>query len=150
MEEKFYTSTQASEITNCSRRQLQHWRDRGVVLPTVNTTGKGRNVYYSVNDLLELAVMEYLLSIGLNFEICQEALNILREKEPWLFEEFVPQEKMKRLMLLSARSQEQPLKLVDFDKQAALEAICQGQAVIPFWSDVLHQRLKKNLKSLSS
>ncbi len=143
---KFYTSTEAAQITNCSRRQLQYWRDKGVVVPTVNTTGKGRNVYYSISDLLVLTVMHYLLSVGLSFEVSRETLVILRQKEPWLFEEFVPKEKTKRLMLLATCSLEQPLTLVEFDKEAALEALCQGQTVIPFWSDRIHEVLHQNLK----
>ncbi|MFN6517683.1 MAG: MerR family transcriptional regulator [Nostoc sp. CreGUA01] len=147
MDEKFYTSTEAAEITNCTRRQLQYWREKGVVVPTVNITGKGRNVYYSKSDLLVLTVMEYLLSIGLNFEVCHAALEALREREAWLFDEFVPQEKMKQLMFLPTRSQEQPLKLAEFDKQVALDALYQGQTVIPFWSDRIHQQLRDNLNS---
>ncbi|WP_414516794.1 hypothetical protein [Nostoc sp. PCC 9305] len=34
---------------------------------------------------------------------------------------------MKRLMLLARSSPEQPLQLAEFDKQVALEALCQGQ-----------------------
>ncbi|MBD2528023.1 MerR family transcriptional regulator [Nostoc flagelliforme FACHB-838] len=147
MEGKFYTSTEAAEITHCSRRQLQYWREKGVIVPTVNSTGKGRNVYYSKADLLALTVMEQLLSIGLNFEVCHAALVTLREQEPWLFDEFFPEEKMKRLMLLPTRSPEQPFQLLEFDKQVALEALCQGQTVIPFWSDRIHQRLRENLRS---
>ncbi|MCC5606883.1 hypothetical protein LC612_08815 [Nostoc sp. CHAB 5834] len=98
-------------------------------------TGKGRNVYYSKADLLVLTVMEQLLSIGLNFEVCHAALETLREQEPWLFNESLPEEKMKRLMLLTTRSPEKPLQLAEFDKQVALEALCQGQTVIPFWCD---------------
>lgn len=146
MEEKFYTSTEAAEITNCSRRQLQYWREKGVIVPTVNTVGKGRNVYYSKADLLALTVMEHLLSIGLNFEMCHVALNTLRETEPWLFDAFIPEEKMKRLMFLATRSPEQPLQLAEFDKQVALEALCQGQTVIPFWGDRIHEILHQNLK----
>ncbi|MEH1956433.1 MerR family transcriptional regulator [Nostoc sp.] len=146
MEEKFYTSTEAAEITNCSRRQLQYWRDKGVVIPTVNTTGKGRNVYYSVADLLTLTVMHYLLSVGLSFEVCREALAMLQDKEPWLFEEFVSKKKMRRLMLISNASQQKYLTLAEFDKEAALEALCQGQTVIPFWSDRIHEVLHQNLK----
>ncbi|MHC5599271.1 MAG: MerR family transcriptional regulator [Nostoc sp.] len=149
MEEKFYTSTEAAEITNCSRRQLQYWRDKGVVIPTVNTTGKGRNVYYSVADLLTLTVMHYLLSVGLSFEVCREALAMLQDKEPWLFEEFVSKKKMRRLMLISNASQQKYLTLVEFDKEAALEALCQGQTVIPFWSDRIHEVLHQNLKRFS-
>lgn len=150
MEEKFYTSTEAAEITNCSRRQLQYWREKGVIVPTVNSTGKGRNVYYSKADLLALTVMEQLLSIGLNFEVCHAALETLRERESWLFEESVPKEKMKQLMLSPTRSPEQPLQIAEFDKQVALEALCQGQTVIPFWGDRIHQQLRDNLKSFSS
>ncbi|MEH2025187.1 MerR family transcriptional regulator [Nostoc sp.] len=146
MEGKFYTSTEAAEITHCSRRQLQYWREKGVIVPTVNSTGKGRNVYYSKADLLALTVMEQLLSIGLNFEVCHAALETLREREPWLFDESVPEEKMKRLMLLPTRSPEQPLQLVEFDKQVALKALCQGQTVIPFWGDRIHELLHQNLK----
>lgn len=146
MEGKFYTSTEAAEITHCSRRQLQYWREKGVIVPTVNSTGKGRNVYYSKADLLALTVMEQLLSIGLNFEVCHVALETLREREPWLFYESVPEEKMKRLMLLPTPSPEQPLQLVEFDKQVALKALCQGQTVIPFWGDRIHELLHQNLK----
>ncbi|MEH2094963.1 MerR family transcriptional regulator [Nostoc sp.] len=146
MEGKFYTSTEAAEITHCSRRQLQYWREKGVIVPTVNSTGKGRNVYYSKADLLVLTVMEQLLSIGLNFEVCHTALETLREQEPWLFDESLPEEKMKRLMLLTTRSPEQPLQLAEFDKQVALEALCQGQTVIPFWCDRIHEILHQNLK----
>lgn len=150
MEEKFYTSTEAAEITNCSRRQLQYWREKGVIVPTVNASGKGRNVYYSKADLLALSVMEHLLSIGLNFEMCHAALETLRTRESWLFEESVTEDKMKRLMFLPAKSPEQPLQLAEFDQQAALEALCQGQTVIPFWCDRLHQQLGDNLKSFSN
>ncbi len=149
MEGKYYTSTEAAEITNCSRRQLQYWRDKGVVVPTVNTTGKGRNVYYSITDLLTLTVMRYLLSVGLSFEVCREALAMLQDKEPWLFEEF-PKKKMKKLMLISNASQEKYLTLAEFDKEAALEALCQGQTVVPFWCERVHQQLKDNLKSFGS
>ncbi|MCF2151005.1 MerR family transcriptional regulator [Desmonostoc muscorum LEGE 12446] len=149
MEEKFYTSTEAAEITNCSRRQLQYWRDKDVVIPTVNTTGKGRNVYYSVADLLTLTVMHYLLSVGLSFEVCREALAMLQDKEPWLFEEFVSKKKMRRLMLISNASGQKYLTLAEFDKEAALEALCQGQTVIPFWCDRIHEVLHQNLKRFS-
>lgn len=149
MEKKFYTSTEAAQITFCSRRQLQYWRDKGVIVPTVNTTGKGRNVYYSISDLLALTVMHYLLSMGLGFEISREGLEILRKKEPWIFDDFVPQDKMKRFMFLSIGFEEQSLTLAEFDKQIAMEAICQGQTVIPFWSDRIHQQLWENLKNFN-
>lgn len=47
----------------------------------------------------------------------------------------------------TGRSPEQPLQLVEFDKQGVLEVLCQGQTVIPFWCDRIHQRLRDNLSS---
>jgi len=149
MEGKFFTSTEAAEITRCSRRQLQYWRETGVITPTVNTSGKGRNVYYSVSDLLALTIMEYLLSIGLNFDICRGVLEKLRQKESWLFEEPITSDAMKQLMLLLTDSHNQSLRLVEFDKQEALDALYQGQAVVPFWSDLVRERLRQGLKNLA-
>jgi DNA-binding transcriptional MerR regulator len=145
--DNFFTSTEAAQITGCSRRQLQYWREKGVVVPTVNPSGKGRNVYYSEVDLLKLTVMEYLLSIGLSFEFCREALETLKVKESWLFDDSVPSQKMKRLMFLVTESQEQKFKLAEFDKKIALEAFSQGQAVVPFWGDRVRERLSENLKN---
>ncbi|MBN3944309.1 MAG: hypothetical protein V7L21_17980 [Nostoc sp.] len=47
----------------------------------------------------------------------------------------------------TGRSPEQPLQLLEFDKQAALEVLCQGQTVIHFWCDRVHQKLRDNLKN---
>jgi DNA-binding transcriptional MerR regulator len=124
----------------------------------VNASGKGRNVYYSKADLLALSVMEHLLSIGLNFEICHVALETLRKREPWLFEESVTEDKMKRLMFLPSKLPEQPLQLAEFDQQAALEELCQGQTVIPLRGDSeallqavrIHEQLRDNLNSFSN
>ena len=128
------------------RRQLQYCREKSFVVPTVNPSGKGRNVYYSDSDLLALTVMEYLLSIGLSFEVCQHVLGILKARESWIFEESVAEDDMKRLMLVPD-SQEQLLELVDFDRGLAMETIDRGSPVVPFWSDRIHQRLRENLRS---
>ncbi len=146
MDENFYTSTEASQITGCSRRQLQYWREKSVVVPTVNPSGKGRNVYYSDSDLVALTVMEYLLSIGLSFDVCQHVLGILKARESWMFEESVTEEEMKRLMLVPD-SVEQPFKLMDFDRSLAIETIDAGLPVVPFWSDRIYKRLQQNLTS---
>ncbi|MFM6396898.1 MerR family transcriptional regulator, partial [Planktothrix sp.] len=68
MSETFFTSKQASEITGCSLRQLQYWREKGVVVPSISATGTGRSIYYSRSELVKLAAMEYCLSVGLSFE----------------------------------------------------------------------------------
>jgi hypothetical protein len=56
------------------------------------------NVFYSKAYLLTLMVMEYLLSIALNFEMYHAALEILCKRESWLFDESVTEDKMKWLM----------------------------------------------------
>jgi len=93
-----------------------------------------------------VTVMEYLLSIGLSFEVCQHVLEIVKARESWMFDECVAKEEMKRLMLVPD-SQEQLRELVDFDRGVAMETIDRGLPVVPFWSDLIHQRLRENLKS---
>ncbi|MEZ2231570.1 MerR family transcriptional regulator [Microcoleus sp.] len=127
---------------NC--HQLQYWREKGVVVPTVNPSGKGRNVYYSPTDLLALTVMEYLLSMGLSFEVCQEMLETLKATESWLFQPSVLEGQRKRFMLLLDLKRR---CLVNFDSGLALETINRGLPVVPFWSDRIHQRLRENLRS---
>jgi DNA-binding transcriptional MerR regulator len=146
MEERFYTSTEAAEITGCTRRQLQYWRDKGVVVPTVNTSGKGRNVYYSQSDLLALKVMEYLLSIGLSFEVCQATLDSLREVEPTFFTEPFSYRAMKRFMLWQ-RSPGNKLGLTKFDEEKAIAAIKRGQAVVPFWTEIVTRQLQEGVQA---
>ncbi|HEY9820344.1 MAG TPA: MerR family transcriptional regulator [Candidatus Sericytochromatia bacterium] len=68
-----YSRTKASQITGCSRRQFQYCREKSVVVPTVNPSGKGWNVYYSDSDLVALTVMEYVL-------LCRFGANTLRER----------------------------------------------------------------------
>ncbi len=147
MKDTFFTSTQASQITGCSRRQLQYWREKGVVVPTVNASGKGHNVYYSMSDLLELMVMEYLLSVGLSFETAQESLEMLRKKQPELFKANASSEELKRLMILLSPNQ---LELADYDPEAAfLRVNRHGLPLVPFWGEMIHQRLRENLEGFS-
>jgi hypothetical protein len=52
-------------------------------------------------------------------------------------------------MFLPSKSPGQPLQLAEFDQQAALEALCEGQTVIPFLGDRIHQKLRDNLSNFS-
>jgi hypothetical protein len=63
-----------------------------------------------------------------------------------MFDESVAKEEMKRLMLVPD-SQEQLRELVDYDRGLAMETIERGSPVVPFWSDRIHQRLRKSIKS---
>ncbi|PSB33756.1 MerR family transcriptional regulator [Stenomitos frigidus] len=149
MEGRFFTSTEAAEITQCSRRQLQYWREQEIVVPTVNTTGKGRNVYYSVTDLLALTLMEYLLSVGLSFEVCQSALNFLRAVDPKLFELPLHGKTEKRFMLWQSAGEE-TLRCTEFDEQKAITAIQAGRAIVPIQIEALGKRPEKRLQLVSS
>ena len=141
MQEKFFTTKQAAEITGCTLRQLQYWREKGVVVPVVEATGKGRSVYYSQSDLVTLAAMEYCLSVGLSFDVARETVKTLKEKEP----EFSNPTSARRLML-SWDKASRSLKLVEFDLERAIAALTSGQPAIPLWLDAIHQRLAKRLK----
>ncbi|ACK67913.1 putative transcriptional regulator, MerR family [Rippkaea orientalis PCC 8801] len=115
MGEIFFTSKDAAKITGCTLRQLQYWREKGVIVPMVSATGTGRSVYYSHADLVELTVMVYLLWVGLTFETATGILQQLREIEP----NFAKENSQRRLMLVFDTS-EGILKLRDFERESAV------------------------------
>jgi DNA-binding transcriptional MerR regulator len=141
MANEFFTSKQAAEITGCSLRQLQYWRDKGVIVPTVSASGTGRSIYYSRSELVELAVMGYWLSVGLSFETALKALQMLRDKEL----QYSSPDRSRRLMLVwewKGRS----LMLLEFNHETAHAALDKGLPVIPVWLDAIHQRLQNALE----
>ena len=144
MQNNFYTSTEAGQVTGCSRRQLQYWRDKGVVIPTVNPIGKGRNVYYSIRELLALTVMNYLLSLGLSFELAVKILQILRDRESWLFGESLEPSQSKRWGILLSLKGYSPT-LIDFDLDLILKTIENGGGAIDLSSDRIYGLLKAKL-----
>lgn len=142
MQEIFFTSKEASKITGCTLRQLQYWREKGVVVPVISDTGTGRSIYYSKTNLVELAAMVYWLSVGLSFDIACETLKKLKEQEPELF----VSGKGKRFMLLS-EAQDESLSLVEFDRKSAIASLDAGEPVIPIWLEKIYQRVVNQLKS---
>lgn len=140
MQKTFFTSKQAAKITGCTLRQLQYWRDKGVVVPVISGTGTGRSLYYSQSDLVELAVMEYWLSVGLSFDVARQSLKTLKDKEP----EFFNPEKARRLML-AWNAKMRSLELVEFDWEDAIASLKSGRPVIPLWLDAIHEALAKRL-----
>ncbi|MGK7898792.1 MAG: MerR family transcriptional regulator [Xenococcus sp. (in: cyanobacteria)] len=143
MGEAFYTSTEASKITGCSRRQLQYWRRQGVVVPTVNPGGKGRNVYYSESDLLVLAVMEYLLSIGLNFDVSLSVLKLLTAKGLFLAAKSWEKDQASLMFFLGLSNEE--VQLEKFNVELAKQKLEEGYPVVPFCCDRIYDKLQKNL-----
>ncbi len=146
MAEQFFTSKQAAEITGCSLRQLQYWREKGVVVPSISATGTGRSIYYSRSELVELATMEYCLSVGLTFEAAANALQALKRKEPPLDFNSV----MTKRFMLSWSAEAKEIDLFEFDREKAIAALDRGQPVIPVWLDVIDQQLTRKLKHLTS
>lgn len=142
MPETFFTSKEASQITGCSLRQLQYWREKGVVVPVISETGTGRSIYYSKSNLVELAAMVYWLSVGLSFDIACDTLKKLKEQEPELFSTG----EGRRFMLLSQKP-DNSLTLVEFNREQAIASLDEGKPVIPVWLDIIYRRLESQLSN---
>jgi hypothetical protein len=142
MQETFFTSKDAAQLTGCTLRQIQYWREKGIVVPIISDTGTGRSIYYSRSNLVELAAMVYWLSTGISFDIACFILKQLKEQEPELF----VSGQGRRFMLLS---RDDSLFLVEFDRKMAIASLDEGKAVIPVWLDVIYQQLKEKLKALN-
>jgi DNA-binding transcriptional MerR regulator len=140
MQETFFTSKEAAQITGCTLRQIQYWREKGIVVPVISDTGTGRSIYYSRSNLVELAALVYWLSTGISFDIACETLKRLKEQEPELF----ISGKGKRFMLLLS-AQDDSVSLVEFDRERAIASLDQGKPVIPVWLDEIYQKLALKL-----
>lgn len=147
MGEPFYSSSEASKITGCSRRQLQYWRQQGVVVPTVNPGGKGRNVYYTESDLLILSIMEHLLSLGLNFDVSLKVLEFLKDKHNRFLDIYSTKNKNNRWMIVLSASENNAIQITDFNIELAIQKLEQGYAIAPFWYDIIHKKLQDNLQN---
>jgi DNA-binding transcriptional MerR regulator len=141
MQDTFFTSKQAAEMTGCTLRQLQYWREKGVVVPTIRSTGTGSSVYYSRSEVMELAVMEYCLGVGLNFEVAATTVKQLKDKGLILTRD----EKALQRFMLWWDGNKGKLGLVEFDLQNAIASLNQGKPVIPVWLDEIYQQLAKKL-----
>ena len=144
MGEKFFTSKEAAKAVGCSLRQLQYWREKGVVVPTIKGTGTGRSIYYSQSDVVRLAIMEYLLSVGLSFSEASRGLKELVEADVL----YADRQSKKRWMFCwdeETRESSTPLRgslvLEEFDREKAIALLDKGQAVIPIWLDKIHQKI---------
>lgn len=140
MGEKFFTTKQAAKTIGCTLRQLQYWREKGVVVPTIEGSGTGRSIYYSQSDLVQLAIMEYLLSVGLSFGEASRGLKELVEMDVL----YADRQSQKRWMLCW-NEKKRSLVLEEFDRERAIALLDKGQVVIPIWLEIIHNRLKHKL-----
>jgi DNA-binding transcriptional MerR regulator len=141
MEERFFTSKQAAQIAGCTLRQLQYWRESGVVVPAIVETGTGRSIYYSEGNLVELAAMVYWLSVGFTFEVAREVLKTLKEQYPGVLSDREP-----RRLIFVKESQKGAAKLVEFDGEKVVAAWAQGKFVVPVCLDVIYGRSRGRVK----
>jgi DNA-binding transcriptional MerR regulator len=128
MQELFFTSKEAARITGCTLRQLQYWRENDIVVPSISSTGTGRSVYYSPNDVAELDVIGYCLRAGLTFEIAVAALNVLKEQSPDLLHTI-----SQKSWLLSWNESSEVMEIAAFDEHKAMEWLRSRRVVIPLW-----------------
>ena len=142
MQDMFYTSKQAAQIAGCTLRQLQYWREKEVIVPTITSTGTGRSVYYSRSEVMELALMVYCLGVGLNFEIAAATVNNLKDKE--LILPLVSEEVPQRFMLGWDEKLDK-LELSEFDLEKAIAILEKGKPVIPVYLDDIYQKLAAKL-----
>ncbi len=143
MQDTFFTSKQAAEMTGCTLRQLQYWREKGVVVPTIRSTGTGRSVYYSRSEVMELAVMEYCLGVGLNFEVAAATVKQLKDEGLILIRD----EKAPQRFMLWWDGKKGKLELVEFDSKKAIAYLDEGKPVIPMCLDVIYQQLVNKIQS---
>jgi DNA-binding transcriptional MerR regulator len=136
MGEKFFTSKEAAKAVGCSLRQLQYWREKEVVVPTIEGTGIGRSIYYSQSDVVRLAIMEYLLSVGLSFSEASRGLKELVEADFHYADR-----RSKRRWMFCWDEKKRSLVLEEFDREKAIALLDNGQAVIPIWLDIILQKL---------
>ena len=142
MQDMFFTSKQAAQIAGCTLRQLQYWREKEVIVPTITSTGTGRSVYYSRSEVMELALMVYCLGVGLNFEIAAATVNNLKDKE--LILPLVSEEVPRRFMLAWDEKLDK-LELSEFDLEKAIAILEKGKPVIPVYLDDIYLKLAANL-----
>ena len=139
MGEKFFTSKEAAKAVGCSLRQLQYWREKEVVVPTIQGSGIGRSIYYSQSDVVRLAIMEYLLSVGLSFATASWGLKTLIKADT-----DYANPKTKKSWMLRWDIDYRKLVLEKYEREKAIALLDKGQAVIPIWLDTIHHALNQS------
>ncbi|BAQ60381.1 type I restriction-modification system [Geminocystis sp. NIES-3708] len=140
----FLTTKTTSQITGCTLRQLQYWREQGLVVPEVDATGKGRSVFYTRENLVVLMVMQKLLSGGLDYSQACAGLEALKERDP----HFTDSNIQSRYLL--SHDDDHTMVIMDFEINNIEQCLKKGCAVIPIWLDEIHSSLTEKLDQVSS
>ena len=147
MEDSFFTSKKAAEITGSTLRQLQYWREKEVVVPTISASGTGRSVYYSLPDLLKLAIIQYCLKAGLNFELAATTIKQF-ENEKFFTRtsfDFDIKQHLDMRYMFSFSEETGKLELGNFDLKKAYSSLKTGKPVIPVCLDDIYQQLAEKI-----
>ena len=147
MEDSFFTSKKAAEITGSTLRQLQYWREKEVVVPTISASGTGRSVYYSLPDLLKLAIIQYCLNAGINFELAATTIKQFENEKFFTGTSFdfdIIQHLDMRYMF-SFSEETGKLELGNFDLKKAYSSLKTGKPVIPVCLDDIYQQLAEKI-----
>ncbi len=140
----FLTTKTTSQITGCTLRQLQYWREQGLVVPEVDATGKGRSVFYTRENLVVLMVMQKLLSGGLDYSQACAGLEALKERDP----HFTDSNIQSRYLL--SHDDDHTMIIMDFEINNIEQCLKKGYPVIPIWLDEIHSSLTEKLDQVSS
>lgn len=87
MDQILYLNNQVSEIIKITPRQVQHWTDKGVIIPAKEASRGGTKRGYNYINLIEFGLVSSLYDKGQGIQSIKMMLGILREKK--IIEEWV-------------------------------------------------------------
>ncbi len=141
MGEPFFTTKRAAEIVGCTVRQAQYWRKQEIVVPTIDASGTGHSVYYSREDLIDLAIVHYLLERGYSFQSAGQTLKQLRDIDP---QYNLPENGKRYLLRWNTRDEE--LVIVVFSSNDLYSDIADGLISVTSLSlDLLQAEIEERL-----
>ena len=138
MKDGYFNTKTAAQITGATQRQLQYWREKQIVIPTVKARGKGSNVFYTLPNLRKVAIMIFLLSHLVDFKGVLAIVDILEQQ----YQSYLQPEFDQKLMVLLLPDL---IALVEYKSDQATTAINQGYGVIPLWLDHIYNELNATI-----
>jgi DNA-binding transcriptional MerR regulator len=87
MELILYLNNQVSEIIKITPRQVQHWTDKGVIIPAKEASRGGTKRGYNYLNLIEFGFVKSLYDKGQGIQSIKKILGIIRDKR--IIEEWV-------------------------------------------------------------
>ncbi|WP_330203778.1 MerR family transcriptional regulator [Cyanobacterium sp. DS4] len=142
MDKQFFTSKEAATIAGLTYRQVEYWRKKEIIVPTVNTEGSGHNVYYSLSELWQLALMGYLLDMGLDFKVCSQILGEFKERHEELMKHPLDFPHLKYTL---CPHPEKGLTLTHLSAIEITKALMRGESILMLWTENVNQRLIEGL-----